>query len=163
MEPIKPTKMHIQISKSKKTLKIIDNNQEIFKCKCFTGKNSGRKLKKDDMKIPEGEYCIVVKNPESKFYLSLGLNYPNISDAKQAYKQKIINKETRDLIIKRQEQYLQNSKTIIPWDTEMEGKIYIHGEGDNNKNWTEGCIKLNNKDIKKVFDLSKIGISVKII
>ena len=152
--------MHIKINKSEKVLKIIDNNQEIFKCNCCTGKNSGRKLQKDDLKTPEGKYCIVVKNPKSKFYLSLGLNYPNSEDAKEAFKKNIINKKTRDLIIERQKQYLQNPKTIIPWDTKMQGKIYIHGEGDNNKNWTQGCIKVKNPDMKKLYDLAEIGMKV---
>lgn len=155
--------MHIEINKLDQTLKIIDKHQEIFKCNCFTGKNPGRKLKAGDMKTPEGEYYIVVKNPKSKYFLSLGLNYPNINDAETAHEQKIIDEQTRDLIISRQQEYLQNPKTIIPWNTPMAGKIYIHGESDNTKNWTEGCIKVRNINMQKIYDLAQVGTVVKII
>ena len=46
-------------------------------------KNSGRlgpKRKEGDGQIPEGFYHINRFNPKSKFYLSLGINYPNASD-----------------------------------------------------------------------------------
>lgn len=46
-------------------------------------KNSGKlgpKRKEGDKQIPEGFYYIDRFNPSSKFYLSLGLNYPNTSD-----------------------------------------------------------------------------------
>ncbi len=40
----------------------------------------GPKRKEGDFQIPEGFYFINRFNPKSKFYLSLGLNYPNESD-----------------------------------------------------------------------------------
>jgi len=40
----------------------------------------GPKRKENDLQIPEGLYHIDRFNPKSKFYLSLGLNYPNASD-----------------------------------------------------------------------------------
>lgn len=40
----------------------------------------GPKLKKDDLQTPEGIYFIDRFNPESRFYLSLRINYPNSVD-----------------------------------------------------------------------------------
>ncbi len=40
----------------------------------------GPKLKRGDRQIPEGFYQIDRFNPASKFYLSLGINYPNSTD-----------------------------------------------------------------------------------
>jgi murein L,D-transpeptidase YafK len=40
----------------------------------------GPKRKEGDLQVPEGFYYIDRYNPSSKFYLSLGLNYPNQSD-----------------------------------------------------------------------------------
>lgn len=45
----------------------------------FSGK-LGPKLKEGDLQIPEGIYRVAVFNPQSKFYLSLGLDYPNARD-----------------------------------------------------------------------------------
>lgn len=47
---------------------------------CLTSGTVGPKRKKGDMQIPEGFYHIDRFNFWSKFYLSLGLNYPNYSD-----------------------------------------------------------------------------------
>jgi murein L,D-transpeptidase YafK len=40
----------------------------------------GPKRKQGDKQVPEGCYRISVFNPQSKFHLSLGLDYPNASD-----------------------------------------------------------------------------------
>ncbi len=47
---------------------------------CATSGTLGPKRKEGDKQIPEGFYHIDRFNPKSKFYLSLGLNYPNASD-----------------------------------------------------------------------------------
>jgi murein L,D-transpeptidase YafK len=47
---------------------------------CSSSGDLGPKRKQGDFQIPEGFYFIDRFNPFSKFYLSLGLNYPNDSD-----------------------------------------------------------------------------------
>lgn len=47
---------------------------------CKSSGTLGPKRKEGDLQIPEGFYRIVTFNPESQFYLSLGINYPNRSD-----------------------------------------------------------------------------------
>lgn len=47
---------------------------------CRTSGNLGPKRKQGDRQIPEGFYYIDRFNPSSRFYLSLGINYPNTSD-----------------------------------------------------------------------------------
>jgi len=47
---------------------------------CASSGVLGPKLREGDLQIPEGLYTINHFNPESKFHLSLGLNYPNASD-----------------------------------------------------------------------------------
>jgi murein L,D-transpeptidase YafK len=48
---------------------------------CSTSGQLGPKRKEGDLQIPEGIYSINHFNPVSNFYLSLGINYPNASDA----------------------------------------------------------------------------------
>lgn len=45
---------------------------------------TGPKLKEGDLQIPEGIYKIVELNPNSKYHLSLKLNYPNKYDLSKA-------------------------------------------------------------------------------
>ncbi|HEY4787853.1 MAG TPA: L,D-transpeptidase family protein [Bacteroidales bacterium] len=47
---------------------------------CTSSGTLGPKRKEGDMQVPEGFYHISHFNPESNFYLSLGINYPNESD-----------------------------------------------------------------------------------
>lgn len=44
----------------------------------------GPKRKQGDYQVPEGFYSINRFNPSSAFYLSLGINYPNISDRRKS-------------------------------------------------------------------------------
>ncbi len=47
---------------------------------CTNSGKLGPKRREGDFQIPEGIYHINRFNPQSRFYLSLGLNYPNTSD-----------------------------------------------------------------------------------
>lgn len=56
---------------------------------CETSGDLGPKRKEGDLQIPEGVYFINHFNPESSYYLSLGINYPNASDAILGVKEKL--------------------------------------------------------------------------
>ncbi|WP_250684459.1 L,D-transpeptidase family protein [Photobacterium galatheae] len=45
---------------------------------------AGPKLKEGDKQVPEGIYKIIGLNPNSRFHLSMKLNYPNAFDRKHA-------------------------------------------------------------------------------
>lgn len=47
---------------------------------CYSSGVPGPKRMKNDGQVPEGFYTIEQFNPQSEFYLSLKLNYPNLSD-----------------------------------------------------------------------------------
>ena len=47
---------------------------------CALAGTLGPKRMEGDYQVPEGFYYINVFNPKSNYYLSLGINYPNISD-----------------------------------------------------------------------------------
>lgn len=48
---------------------------------CSSSGTLGPKRREGDLQVPEGFYHIKVFNPQSSYYLSLGINYPNKSDA----------------------------------------------------------------------------------
>ena len=52
---------------------------------CARSGKLGPKKAEGDKQVPEGFYFINRFNPKSKFYLSLGLNYPNTYDLDQQY------------------------------------------------------------------------------
>lgn len=48
----------------------------------------GPKVKEGDLQTPEGFYQVNAFNPQSNFYLSLGVNYPNSVDLRRSAKEK---------------------------------------------------------------------------
>jgi L,D-peptidoglycan transpeptidase YkuD (ErfK/YbiS/YcfS/YnhG family) len=46
-------------------------------------------------------------------------------------------------------------------NTKLGGEIYIHG-GGTYEDWTWGCVALENKEIKEIFDAIQIRTPVKI-
>jgi murein L,D-transpeptidase YafK len=51
---------------------------------CRSSGKLGPKRQQGDKQVPEGFYHIDRFNPASNFYLSLGINYPNLSDRKKS-------------------------------------------------------------------------------
>lgn len=51
---------------------------------CARSGSVGPKRKAGDSQVPEGFYYIDRFNPSSSYYLSLGLNYPNLSDKRKS-------------------------------------------------------------------------------
>lgn len=114
------------------------------------------KVKQGDYCTPEGKYYVCVRNPRSKYYLSLGLSYPNIDDAADGLENNLINKSQHDGIVRR-----IKKRQIPPWNTRLGGEIFIHGDGEI-YDWTYGCIALNNDDIEELYSVIKIGTPVEI-
>lgn len=116
----------------------------------------GEKLKQGDRKTPEGTYFITHKNSKSKFYLSLGISYPNQDDAKTALRFKRISMSEYAAI----EKAILNGK-LPPQNTPLGGNIFIHGGGAG-ADWTWGCIALNDEDMKFLFEHLSVGDRVTI-
>lgn len=118
---------------------------------------TGHKRRQGDGATPEGDYYITHKNPKSNFYLSLGVSYPNIQDADAGLKSGLItqaqHKAVSDAI---------HSNAKPPQNTRLGGDIFIHGGGVG-RDWTLGCVALENEDIKELFDLLPVKTPVKIV
>jgi len=148
----------IVIRKKQRLLKIYDGKRLVRKYKFALGfAPHGDKRAEGDGKTPEGEFYVFAKNDQSKFYLSLGLSYPNAVDAKRGLKEKIITREEYDAIVK-----AIDEKQMPPQKTALGGEIYIHG-GGTETDWTEGCIALQNEEIKEIFEAIPVGAKVKIL
>ncbi len=116
----------------------------------------GDKEKQGDGKTPEGEFYIFTKNPKSSYYLSLGVSYPSVEDAKRGLEQKIITKKEHDSIV----QSIKNKQTPLQ-KTKLGGEIYIHGNGSAT-DWTWGCVALEDAEMKELFDAIPVGTNIRI-
>ena len=132
----------ILVKKSERVLYAIKDDKVIKKYNIALGKNpNGHKKVEGDKKTPEGYYFIDGKNAKSKFFLSLHTSYPNFHDKKIALKNKVNPGE----------------------------HIAIHGLPPLNllaqylfdgADWTDGCIALNNSDMKELWDLTEEGTQI---
>ncbi len=94
-----------------------------------------------DYATPEGKYKIIGKNPKSKYFKSLLINYPNEEDIIEFRKAKKVG--------------------LLPKTAKIGGLIEIHGGGSNLI--TYGCISMNNNEIQELYDLVSIGTPVTIV
>ncbi|MEM6306699.1 MAG: L,D-transpeptidase family protein [Pseudomonadota bacterium] len=90
-----------------------------------------------DGKTPEGRYYIDRKNPNSQFYLSLGISYPNAADRAKARAQ----------------------------GKSPGGDIFIHGTPRNAQgrdDWTWGCIAVTNREMEDIYAMVDVGTPITI-
>jgi len=88
-----PKQIYIRAFKFEEELEVWVKHKDQFKLFktypfCAASGTAGPKRIEGDLQVPEGLYHIDRFNPSSRFYLSLGLNYPNTSDKKRSDRQK---------------------------------------------------------------------------
>jgi len=151
--PLKDPKIVIQ--KTSKQLFLYSEEKLLRSYPIKIGYNPvDNKVRQGDKCTPEGKYYICIKNPQSKYHLSMGLSYPNIEDAQRGLDSKLISKQEFDAIAQR-----ITKKSIPPWNTNLGGEIFIHGGGET-WDWTYGCVALHNKDIEELYKVIGVGTEV---
>jgi murein L,D-transpeptidase YafK len=152
----------IVIEKSKRALRLCkdesDGGRLIKTYRVALGSNpSVAKTREGDGATPEGEYYITHRNGASRYYLSLGISYPNANDAAQGYSAGVISRLEYEAIAdatRKGERPLQK--------TALGGDIFLHGGGTIG-DWTAGCVALENSDIKELFDSLPLRTRVTIL
>lgn len=104
------------------------------------GQPAGHKQFQGDRRTPEGLYTIDMRNPASRFFLSLRISYPNAADRAFA----------------------------AQYGRSPGGDIFLHGQpngyvgervpGD----WTDGCIALSNDEIAELWAIVPDGTPIEI-
>lgn len=149
------TNPRILISKSARRLELYSDGRLVRAYRIALGQSPVEdKERAGDYRTPEGEFYVCVKNAASKFYLSLGLSYPNREDAERGLSDRLITRADYERIVAALDKGLRP-----PWDTALGGEIFIHG-GGSATDWTWGCIALDDADIKELFDAVPKGTKV---
>ncbi len=103
----------------------------------------GHKVQEGDFRTPEGEYLIEAKNPDSDYFLSLKISYPNAADRARA----------RQLGV------------------DPGGQIMIHGLPNEPRysesryqgmDWTDGCIAVSNSDMIDLWLMTGVATPIEI-
>lgn len=121
------------------------------------------KTKQGDHVTPRGRYRVGWISRKSKFLNFIGLNYPSLQDAERGFKNGVITEAAYS--------HIRNSHaggSTPPQTTPLGGFIGIHGVGKGSleihrlANWTEGCIALDNDQIRELMKLVSPGMEVEI-
>lgn len=145
----------IEVHKADRVLRFFSGDDLIREYRVGLGFNPiPPKRKEGDGATPEGEYRVCVKNPKSKYYLSLGISYPNPDDAGRGSALGLISPEEHDQIVD-----AHNKGVRPPWSTRLGGEIFIHGSGSG-ADWTWGCIALDNEKMLELYNSVRIGTAV---
>lgn len=133
------------IHKAERRLEVISDGQVIQHYRISLGRQPlGHKQQQGDQRTPEGIYSIDWRHESPKFNLSLHLDYPNLKDRAAAYERHV----------------------------DPGGMIMIHGTPIDEEypewffkglDWTDGCIALNNADMRALWEQVPDGTLVEII
>lgn len=105
---------------------------------------TGDKETEGDFRTPEGNYLLDMRNPNSDFFLSIHISYPNREDSRQA-----------------------RAKGLPPG-----GAIMIHGQPNTptlseayyrTQDWTNGCIAVSNSDMIDIWLMTANNTPIEIL
>jgi len=104
---------------------------------------TGDKLEEGDFRTPEGVYRLDMRNPDSDYFLSIHISYPNADDRAAA-----------------------RARGVDPG-----GQIMIHGQPNEptysaafylSADWTNGCIAVSNSDMIDIWLMTPDNVPIEI-
>ncbi|MGP6088651.1 L,D-transpeptidase family protein [Antarctobacter jejuensis] len=134
-----PEVTHVLVNKGARKMYLIHDQEVLESYDVGLGfAPRGHKAIEGDGRTPEGSYIIDRRNPNSQFYLSIGVSYPNHQDRAKA-----------------------NGMGKSPG-----GDIFIHGRPwkyrKGGRDWTAGCIAVSNREIRQIYSMVKNGTPITI-
>jgi murein L,D-transpeptidase YafK len=149
---------HIMVRKNARVLELFDGDKLVKTYKIALGFSPvGDKEVEGDGRTPEGEFYAFVKNAKSKYVAGLGVSYPNIEDATRGLAAGLITQDEAETVRNAIE-----AKKKPPQKTALGGEVYIHG-GGTERDWTHGCIALDDTEMKELFDSVPVGVRITIL
>jgi murein L,D-transpeptidase YafK len=140
----------IRVYKSKHRMELIANNQIVKTFKVVLGRGGkAPKRIKNDHKVPEGLYTIDYKNPDSLFYKSLHISYPNEEDQRRAAEAGV--DPGGDIMIHGYPNKLSPFFKFLK-------KLGLMKMVD----WTAGCVAVNDKEMEAIFQAVELNTPVRI-
>lgn len=145
VEAALPLADKVVVRKGERKLYLMNNGAPLRTFKISLGlRPEGHKQFEGDFRTPEGAYRLTRRNPNSEYFLSILVDYPNELDVKRARKQGL----------------------------RPGGAIMIHGQPNTpkksrdyyaNVDWTEGCIAVSNSDMVEIWLMTPPDTPIEIL
>jgi murein L,D-transpeptidase YafK len=139
-----PLADQVLVRKSERKLYLLREGEVLRTYKVALGlRPEGHKQFEGDYRTPEGKYRLTRRNPNSEFFLSIQIDYPNNHDVARAKQQGV----------------------------KPGGAIMIHGQPNaprktrdyyTNVDWTEGCIAVANSDMVEIWLMTPADTPIEI-
>lgn len=156
--PLNPDDVEVRVYKIPRRVQLMYRGHTIRTYACGLGWDPrADKEKEGDGRTPLGAFYVCQRLAKGRYGASLGISYPNIEDARRGLESHLISAgeflKIRTRITRRQKP---------PWTTQLGGAICLHGKGAG-RDWTAGCMALNDADINELFALTPMGTRVIIL
>jgi murein L,D-transpeptidase YafK len=145
VEAALPLADRVLVHKGDRKLYLLRNGDVLRTYKISLGlRPEGHKEFEGDYRTPEGHYRLTRRNPNSEYFLSIQVDYPNQQDTAKARRQ----------------------------GQKPGGAIMIHGEPNaprkprdyyRNVDWTEGCIAVSNSDMVEIWLMTPPDTPIEIL
>lgn len=134
-----PEVTQVVVHKASRRMELWHHNTLLRSYRVQLGGNPfGHKEREGDQRTPEGNYIIDRRNPNSRFHLSIGIDYPNEADIAHA--------------------------EANGW--KPGGDIFIHGRGPRFQrvrgDWTDGCIAVTDRQMEDIYAMVRDGTPIRI-
>jgi murein L,D-transpeptidase YafK len=140
-----PTADKVLIEKTERKLHLFRNGIALKTFDIALGLQPvGDKNEEGDFRTPEGKYTLDAKNPNSKYFLSIRVSYPNEQDRQEA-----------------------QQRGVSPG-----GAIMIHGQPNvpnwseayyQTQDWTNGCIAVSNSDMLDIWSMTDENTPIELL
>jgi lipoprotein-anchoring transpeptidase ErfK/SrfK len=134
-----PEVTRVEVNKSTRTMTLWHHGEVLETFEVELGfEPLGHKSEEGDGRTPEGDYIVDRRNPNSEFYLSIGIDYPNEADIAAA-----------------------EEAGVDPG-----GDIFIHGTPRpfaRVDDWTAGCIAVTNREMRRIYAMVQDGTPITIL
>ena len=145
----------IHINKADRTLDLLSDGVVVKTYRVALGSNDvGDKEIEGDGRTPEGEFYVCTRSSDSRYHRALGLSYPSYDDAERGLESGVITKREYSAIT-----HALDRMARPPWNTALGGEIMIHG-GGTARDWTFGCVALDDTDAEELYNAVPLGTPV---
>ncbi len=135
----------VVVKKSQYSLELLKDGKPFKRYWIALGRNpKGAKLRKGDMKTPEGRYLLDYKKDSSGYYKAIHISYPNLNDLRRA-KEYGVEDPGSMVMIHGQPNRLSDDEPAVQ-----------------NSNWTNGCIALLNHEMEELWQMVDPGTPIEI-
>ncbi len=143
-EPLRADR--VVVDKSERRLRLLYRGKVVREYPIALGDAPiGHKVQEGDERTPEGHYVLDWRNPNSRFYKSIHISYPNAQDRARA---KALGVNPGGMImIHGRPNYIHSKRVLAEYDR---------------RDWTDGCIAVNNEQMDEIWNAVPDGTPIDI-